>query len=153
MEKVKTVAAIKDGTVIDHIPSGQALKILQLLRLSHSQCKITVGLRLKSLSMNFKDLIKIENRFLNEKEIYDVAVFTPDATINIIQNYKVSSKIKAKLAPQIENILICPNARCITNSESIDTLFFIEEFHKNIYLRCFFCEKKFQRDEVREYRL
>ena len=31
---MRRVTAIKNGTVIDHIPSGQALKVLELLNLS-----------------------------------------------------------------------------------------------------------------------
>ena len=31
---MRRVTAIKNGTVIDHIPSGQALKVLELLSLS-----------------------------------------------------------------------------------------------------------------------
>jgi aspartate carbamoyltransferase regulatory subunit len=153
MGKKFSVAAIKEGTVIDHIPAGQALKIIHLLRITQQNYKLTLGLHLNSPSMEYKDIIKIENRFLSEKEAQDIAVFAPNATINIIENYHVSSKITAQLPKVICNILLCPNPRCITQNEPIDTLFSVEEFKQKIFLRCCFCEKNFERDEIKGYRL
>jgi aspartate carbamoyltransferase regulatory subunit len=152
-EKTVSVAAIKDGTVIDHIPSGQALKIIYLLQLSEQKFKVTLGLHLSSSSMSHKDILKIEDRFLTEKETHDIAVFAPTATINIIKNYKVSSKIQAKLPKTVKKILICPNLCCITRQETVDTLFSVEEFKQKVQLHCFFCEKIFERDEIKEYRV
>lgn len=153
MGKTVSVAAIKDGTVIDHIPAGQALKILYLLQLSEQHVKVTVGLYLSSSSMGHKAIIKIEDRFLSEKESHDIAVFAPNATINIIKNYKVASKITAKLPTTVKRILICPNPRCITKQEDVETLFMIEEFKHKVHLRCFYCEKCFERDEIKDYRV
>lgn len=152
MEKTLSVSAIKDGTVIDHIAQGSALIIIHLLKLSNLQNCSTVGLNLSSRSMGHKDLIKIENRFLTEKEAHDIAVFAPLATISIIRNYKVEKKMKASLPDVIENILLCPNPCCITRKEPANTLFFIEEFKQKIFLRCGFCEKLFERSEVRDYK-
>jgi|SRR5579862_185348 len=151
MGKTVSVAAIKDGTVIDHIPSGQALKIIYLLQLSEQRFEVTLGLHLSSSTMGHKDIIKIKGRFLTEKEAHDVAVFAPNATINIIKNYAVSSKIQAKLPQTVKRILLCPNPRCITKQESVDTLFTVDEFKQKIHLRCYFCEKIFERDEIKEY--
>ena len=151
MGKTVSVAAIKDGTVIDHIPMGQALKIIELLQLTKQHFKVTLGLHLNSSSMKYKDIIKIEDRFLTEKEAHDVAVFAPNATINIIKNYKVSSKISAHLPKKIQKVLICPNPRCITRNEWVDSLFLVEEFKQKIYLRCNYCEKNFERDEIEDY--
>lgn len=150
--KTLSVAAIKDGTVIDHIPAGIAFIILQLLKLSSGKHRISLGLDFTSSSMGHKDLIKIENWALTEKEAHDIAVFAPQATINIIKNYKVSSKIAAKLPSAVSRILICPNPRCITNSEAIDTLFHVEEHKQQVLLRCDFCEKIFERSEIKDYK-
>jgi len=153
MGKTVSVAAIKNGTVIDHIPAGQALKIIYLLQLREQRCKVTLGLHLNSSSMSYKDIIKIEDRFLTEKEAHDVAVFAPNATINIIKNYKVSSKIKAQLPKTIKKILVCPNPRCITEQEPLETLFMVEEFKHKVHLQCYYCEKIFERDEIKDYRV
>ncbi len=150
MSKTLSVAAIKEGTVIDHIPAGYALIILQLLKLSQGKYRISLGLNFTSSSIGLKDLIKIENRALTEKEAHDIAVFAPQATINIIKNYQVASKILAKLPDAVARILVCPNPRCITNHEIVDTLFHVEE-HKQVRLRCHFCEKTFERNEIKGY--
>lgn len=148
MEQKLSVAAIKNGTVIDHIPTHQALKIVELLNLAAENNQVTVGLRLPSKRLGFKDLIKVENRFLSEKESHDIAVFAPDATISIIRNFSVEKKMKAHLPKVIEKILICPNRRCITHAEPIDTAFFVEEHKYKIFLTCKYCEKVFERDQT-----
>lgn len=152
MVKTLSVAAIKDGTVIDHIPTGAAIIILQLLQVLTKHHRISLGLNLSSTSMGFKDLIKIENRFLTEKEAHDIAVFAPKSTISIIKNYQLISKIKAQLPLIVERILVCPNERCITNSESTPTLFHVEEHKSEVHLKCHFCEQIFERSEIKDYR-
>jgi aspartate carbamoyltransferase regulatory subunit len=152
MPKTLSVAAIKDGTVIDHIPAGIAIIILQLLKLFPGKHRVSLGLNFNSTSIGFKDLIKIENRHLTEKEAQDIAVFAPKATINTIKNYKLINKISARLPERVERILVCPNVRCITNCECVDTLFLVEEHKNQVLLRCHFCEKIFEREEIKGYR-
>jgi aspartate carbamoyltransferase regulatory subunit len=152
MPKTRSVAAIKEGTVIDHIPPGQAFILLQLLKLFLGKNLVSLGLNLSSTSLGLKDLIKIENRYLTEKETHDIAVFAPKATISIIKNYQVTKKITATLPPKIERILVCPNPRCITNCEKTSTLFLVESHQQKIFVRCHFCEKSFNRDEIKDYR-
>lgn len=148
--KTLSVAAIKNGTVIDHIPAGCALKIVLLLRLPETPCKVTLGLHFDSAS-GLKDFIKIEDRYLTEKEAHDIAVFAPNATINIIKNYKVVEKTRAKLPSAVHNLLVCPNPRCITHKECVSTLFHVEESGQKVSLRCHFCERLFQRDALKDY--
>lgn len=151
MEKTLPVSAIKEGTVIDHISAGQALTIIRLLKLRESRNTVSVGLNLTSKRLGYKDLIKVANRFLTEKEAHDIAVFAPSATISIIRNFQVEKKIGATLPKIIQKILICPNARCITRAEQMETLFFVEEYKDEVHLRCKYCEKSFSRDEITEY--
>jgi aspartate carbamoyltransferase regulatory subunit len=148
--KTLSVTAIKNGTVVDHIPAGSALKIVLLLRLQESPCKVTLGLHFDSAS-GIKDFLKIEDRFLSEKEAHDIAVFAPQATINIIKNYKVVEKARVKLPNAVHNILVCPNPRCITHKETVCTLFHVEESGQKVSLRCHYCERHFQRDALKDY--
>lgn len=149
MKKTLSVAAIKEGTVIDHITEGQALRIIRLLQLSEHNLPISIGLNLPSKTMGTKDMIKIENRFLTEKESHDIAVFAPKATISIIRNYKVEKKIQAHLPEIIQGILVCPNSHCITHVEPMLSAFFVEEFKAKIHLRCKYCERFFERDDFK----
>jgi len=151
MSKTLSVAAIKNGTVIDHIPEGFALVITRLLRADLYMNQITIGLKLKSKKLGRKDLIKIEGRTLTDKECQDIAIFASAATINLIKDFQIEKKIKARLPDIIEKILICPNTRCITKVEPVSTLFFVEKLKQEVLLTCKYCEKTFDRDEIEEY--
>lgn len=148
-EKTLSVSAIKEGTVIDHIQAGQSLKIIRLLRLAEEN-RVTVGLNLKSRTKGLKDIIKIENVFLTEHQAAQIAIFSPAATVNVIENYAVSKKFRVQLPEAIAAVLSCPNPRCITNIEKIPTLFTLEENNSHVILRCKYCEKLFSRDDMKE---
>lgn len=150
MTKTLSVSAIKNGTVIDHIRAGQALRIVRLLSLlENNNNKITLGLNLTSKLIGKKDLIKIENRVLTNDEANEIVIFAPEATINIIKDFEVTQKINTHLPESITNVFICPNLACITHNEPIESLFHIEEQGKHIKLTCHYCEKIFDRDLVK----
>lgn len=149
MTKTLSVSAIKNGTVIDHIRAGQALRIVRLLGLLENKNKVTLGLNLPSKLIGKKDLIKIENRVLTNNEANEVVVFAPEATINIIQEFEVLEKINTHFPKSIKNVFLCPNPACITHHEPVESLFTIEEQGKQVKLSCHFCEKTFDRDRVR----
>lgn len=152
MTKTLSVSAIKNGTVIDHIPAGQALKILHLLNIVALKNRVTLGLNLSSKSLGLKDLIKIENRNLTETEANEITVFAPKATINIIEDFEIVKKITTRLPDNIIGVFTCPNPDCITQTESIKTYFHLEEYGKQIKLTCKYCEKQFERDQMVEMR-
>jgi aspartate carbamoyltransferase regulatory subunit len=145
VEKTLVVSAIAEGTVIDHIKQGQALRIISMLKIQKNH-QVTIGLNLISQTMQRKDLIKIENHFLSEKEAQEIALFAPDATINIICHYSVEKKIKAHLPQRAEGLLACPNPRCI--SRLYTSSFAVEEVRKEVYLHCKYCEKAFKREDL-----
>lgn len=151
MTKTLSVSAIKNGTVIDHIPAGQALKIIRLLKITNNKHKATLGLNLTSKSLGLKDLIKIEGRFLKEHEANEITIFAPEATINIIENFEVIKKITTCLPETITNFLVCPNTQCITHTEPVSNCFFTEEYRKTVKLQCKYCEKQFDLDHITEY--
>ena len=86
------VEAIKRGTVIDHIPAQIGFKLLSLFKLTETDQRITIGLNLPSGEMGRKDLIKIENTFLSEDQVDQLALYAPQATVNRIDNYEVVGK-------------------------------------------------------------
>ena len=149
MIKTRSVSAIDNGIVIDHIPAGQALKIMRLLHVINSKQRVTLGLNLRSTSLKLKDLIKIENRLLNSREIEHIAILAPGATISRIENFKVSEKINCELPKTIRDILVCPNHNCINHIES-KGYFKLEGSPNQLKLYCFYCEKPFERDQVEE---
>lgn len=142
-----SVSAIKNGTVIDHILTGQALRIIKLLSLEHNKTPITIGMELPSGRMGAKDLIKIENRVLSIDEANEVVVFAPLATINIIENFQVVNKLNTHLPSFMKRVFICPNINCVSLKEPIDSHFYIQQ-GKQITLTCHYCRHSFNRDHV-----
>lgn len=150
MTKTLSVSAIKNGTVIDHIRAGQALRIVRLLGLlENNKNQVTLGLNLRSKLIGKKDLIKIENRVLTNEEANEIVIFAPEATINIIKDFDVIQKINTHLPNIIANVFICPNPVCVTHNEPVESVFHIEEQGKQIKLTCHYCEKIFDRDQVK----
>lgn len=148
------VSAIKNGTVIDHIASGSAIKILRLLDLASHKKLVTLGLNLKSRRSKFKDLIKVEDRELTPEEANRVALFSPEATINIIKNYQVIKKMKTEMPATIGKLFVCPNPKCISNNDPMDSLFAVKHNgDKEVKLKCHYCEKIFHRDDIKEYKI
>lgn len=150
MNETLPVSAIKNGTVIDHVTAGQALRIIKLLGLENSKNTITIGLNLPSKRLTKKDLIKIENRVLTEDEANEIVVFAPDATINVIEKFNVVKKISTHLPKLMRKVFVCPNIGCVTRTEPVESCFYIKENKKQIILTCYFCEKEFDRDIVKE---
>src|SRR5579862_224662 len=149
MNKTLPVSAIKNGTVIDHIRPGQAPRIMHLLNVTQSHNKVTIGLNLPSKLLKLKDLLKIENRVLTNNEANEVVIFAPEATINIIKDFEVIQKITTHIPETIAGVFICPNSACITHCEFIYSFFYIEDHGKQTKLICHYCEKAFDRDQVK----
>jgi aspartate carbamoyltransferase regulatory subunit len=143
------VSAIRNGTVIDHIAKGSALKIIELLGLNQHEKQVYLGLNLASGTQYEKDLIKIEDWELSEDEANQVAIFAPNATVNIISEYEVAKKFKITLPDTISGIVKCPNNRCITNHETVSSFFLVKK-HKNLVsLGCHYCRKTYKLNELK----
>ncbi len=150
-KQTRSVAAIKNGTVLDHIPAGTSLRILSLLNLEIHPKVVTVGLNLPSKRMSRKDLIKFEDRQITHEEQNRIAILAPLATVVLIRNYKVIEKIKLTVPDSISALLVCPNAICITNAERMDSLFSVSQGGHIIHLTCVYCERTFQHQDIKQY--
>ena len=63
------VAALENGTVIDHIPSAKIFEVINLLNLEKIRTSVTVGFNLKSKKMGHKSIIKIADKFFTDEEL------------------------------------------------------------------------------------
>ena len=85
------VTPIKNGTVIDHIPAGMALKVLRILGIGDAvSSTVTVAMHVPSRLMGWKDIVKVEDRELAAREIDKIALVAPTASVNVIRNYNVA---------------------------------------------------------------
>lgn len=148
---IRHVSAIKDGTVIDHIPVEQGLRILALLRLAVHPKVATVGMNLFSKRLKRKDIIKLEDRLITSQEEDRIAILAPGATLVRIQNYQVVSKKILTLPSVITSLIVCPNHNCITNHEPMETRFHIHRAGKSVRIECVYCERMFIASDVKEY--
>ncbi len=146
MSTTLSVAAIQKGTVIDHIPAGQGMRIVRLLKLDSRRHQVTLGLNLPSKTMGYKDLIKVEGREITESEAQQIAIFAPKATLNIIRAFELTKKFTVSLPKKVEKILRCPNERCITNHEHAVTRFSVQKPARGVQLTCYYCQKSFAHD-------
>ena len=144
------VEAIKNGTVIDHIPANVGFKVLKLFKMHKTNQRVTVGLNLPSSALGGKDLIKIENIFISEEQASQLALYAPQATVNQIENYEVVKKLTLTLPEQINAVFKCPNTNCISHGEPVDSSFKVITKKEDIQLKCKYCEKVFSREIVTE---
>lgn len=142
------VEAIKCGTVIDHIPAQIGFKLLSLFKLTETDQRITIGLNLPSNELGRKDIIKIENTFLTEQQVNQLAVYAPKATVNRIDDYEVVKKLMPTLPERIEDVLHCPNSNCISRSEPVASSFAVKQRQGDVHLQCKYCEKEFEHHVV-----
>lgn len=138
--KILEVSAIKDGTVIDHIPANSLFKVISILRIEENEGMITFGTNLESKKLGKKAIIKLSDVFFKDKDINRIALIAADAKLNIIKDYKVIEKKVVELPDEIQGIAKCVNPLCITNHEKIPTKFYVTD-KKDITLRCIYCEK------------
>lgn len=118
-KKSLMVRPIKEGTVIDHIPSGKGIKIAEMLNLFSQDSVVIIGQNLESTKYGRKDLIKVENRFLKSDEYNKISLIAPNATINIIKDYEIQEKRKVSVPDFLEDVAVCINANCISNKEPV----------------------------------
>lgn len=146
------VRRIKDGTVIDHIDGGKGLKVLEALGIDGKDGNvITIALNVPSGKFNKKDIIKVENRYLQDYDTNKLAVISPTATINIIKDYKLVEKRRVALPNKIEKIFRCSNPECITNSqEHIESVMEVIDKSGRV-LRCKYCTRILDVNQLKYY--
>jgi len=146
------VRRIKDGTVIDHIDQGKGLRVLEALDLDGSEGNvITVALNVPSGKSKKKDMIKVENKYLENDDTNKLAVIAPNSTVNIIKNYKLVEKRRVSLPNEIERIFRCSNPDCVTNSpEHIESTMDVVD-KLGLVLKCRYCSRILDVNKLKYY--
>lgn len=136
------VSKIHNGTVIDHVRSGQALNVLAVLGIDGSEGEeISIGMNVPSDRFARKDIIKVEDRELSQDEVDVLTLIAPDATINIVREYEVVEKSRVDRPDSVEGVLSCSNSGCITTGdEPVTSKFDVLEDA----VRCSYCETIFR---------
>lgn len=141
------VAALENGTAIDHIPPDRLFKVASLLGLESMNNTITIGNNFKSNKMGSKGVIKISDKFFQEDVINRIALIAPNVILNIIRDFEVVEKKAVTLPDEITGLVKCNNPKCITNNEPMATHFDVIDKERGT-IRCRYCERKINKEDI-----
>ena len=137
------IDSIKNGLVIDHIRSGGAMRIYDLLGLGSLDCTVAIIKNAQSGKMGRKDIIKIDT--VTDIDLDVLGYVDPGITVNVIRGGELVEKKNLTLPERLENVLRCKNPRCITSVEpGLKQVFFLSDRERKTY-RCLYCEAKAER--------
>ena len=97
------VTSIQNGIIIDHVPAGTALKVLEYLKIDPSKTKLALIMNTDSHMYGTKDIIKIVE------------------------------KKKPTLPEHVVNIIKCVNPRCVTTTEPAVQMFHLVHSDRQEY--------------------
>lgn len=146
-KKELAVAALENGTVIDHIPSDSLFKVVDLLGIQSIENNVTIGNNLDSKKYGKKGIIKVADITFPESILNRIAIIAPNAVINIIKDYEVVEKHPVSLPDNIYGIVKCSNPKCITNNEPMRTHFHVLD-RENMVIKCHYCERTETKDKI-----
>ena len=138
------VGRIKEGTVLDHLQKGSALRVLEALGITPEAGNIvTIAMNVPSSKLGKKDILKVENKLLTADETNRIALISPNATINLIKDYTVKEKRRVQLPESLVNVFKCPNPTCVTNAREpiIPEMVIIRQEPPT--LQCKYCRRLF----------
>ncbi len=140
---MRRVTAIKNGTVIDHIPAGKSLSVLKMLGIGGDMSNpVSLVMNVPSQKMGGKDIIKVEDRELTQNELDRLALVAPDASVAIIRAYLVAEKLEINLTDEVVNVARCTFSNCITvNPREPLPHRLIVVNREPLQLRCRYCGK------------
>lgn len=147
-KKELQVAAIENGTVIDHIPAERTYQVARLLELEELGLPVTIGFNLPSRKLERKGIIKITDKFFTDEEISRLSVIAPKVVLNIIKDYEVVEKKTVETPDELHGIIKCNNPKCITNNEPMHTYFTVVDKLRGI-VKCHYCDKEQEMNMVK----
>ena len=149
-KKERLVAAIENGTVIDHIPAEKTFQVVNLLELQNLSTPVTIGYNFSSSKVGCKGIIKVSDKFFTDDEISRLSVVAPNIILNIIRDYEVVEKKQVITPDELCGIVKCNNPKCITNNEPVSTIFNVVDKEAGT-LKCHYCDKEQQMENVELY--
>ena len=134
------VTSIQNGIIIDHVPAGTALKVLEYLKIDPSKTKLALIMNTDSHMYGTKDIIKIEDE--TEAVNLDVlGLVARTATVGGVRGGKSVDKTPPTLPEHVVNIIKCVNPRCVTTTEPAVQMFHLVHSDRAEY-RCDYCDEE-----------
>lgn len=146
-KKELAVAALRNGTVIDHIPTEALFRVVRILGIEEMSTSVTIGYNLESHRFGRKGIIKVADVEFAEDVLNRIAIVAPTAMVNIIRDYEVVEKRPVTLPDELTGIVRCTNPKCITNNEPMRTYFNVID-KDNVTLKCRYCERMIEKEDI-----
>lgn len=140
-KRERLVAAIENGTVIDHIPADKTYQVASLLCLHELSEPVTIGANYPSKKVGKKGIIKASDKYFTDEEISRLSVIAPKVVLSIIRDYEVVEKKTVETPDELHGIVKCNNPKCITNNEPMSTFFRVVDKEHGV-VRCHYCDKE-----------
>ena len=125
--------SIKKGIVIDNIPQNKSFEVCKILGIPRGEeVFIEVGVLDEDLQIDSssgiaqkgskdskaiikkKDIIRIKDADIKEKELNKIAIVAPYAEVAYIDHFKVSHTSKIRLPKILEGVVKCNNHNCVS---------------------------------------
>ena len=132
------VGKIRNGIVIDHIAPGKSTEILRLLNPS-PDTRLVLARSVPSTRFGTKDLLKIEGEFLTSIQIDMIALISPRATVNLIEEGKVKDKHEVKAPSKLVHLLDCENPKCTSKGQLSSFTVTVADPIEHSYFDCEAC--------------
>lgn len=133
------VKGIQNGIVLDHIASGNGLKVFDKLQLAKVESPVVLLMNVESNLLGRKDIIKIENTF--DVDLTILGLIDANISVCIIKDGRVVEKKKVVLPKEIKGLITCKNPRCITNHDDYINPLFKLVSEKPLEYMCSYCEE------------
>ena len=134
------VTSVQNGIIIDHVPAGTALKVLDYLHIDPSKTRLALIMNADSPTYGTKDIIKIEDALDVNLEV--LGLVARQATVGVVRDGKIIEKRSPQLPEHIVDVLTCKNPRCVTTTErGIKQRFHLTHSERQEY-RCDYCDEE-----------
>ena len=141
------VAALRNGTVIDHIPPQALFQCVKILGIELLDKQLTIGNNLHSSKHGAKGIIKVADTEFPPEVLSRIAIIAPSAVINTIRDYEVVKKEPVSLPDEITGLVVCDNPKCVSRNQPIPSRFEVID-RENVALRCHYCEHELRGDAI-----
>lgn len=134
------VTSLTEGIIIDHVPAGTALKVLQLLHIDPAHTTLALIMNTSSKRYGSKDIIKIEGN--QQIDLAVLGLVASTATVDIVQGGMIVEKLNPTLPTHVTDVITCVNPRCVTTIErGLSQRFHLVNELTHEY-RCDYCDEE-----------
>jgi aspartate carbamoyltransferase regulatory subunit len=110
---------------------------------------VSLVMNVPSDKLGRKDVLKIEDRELNQEQLDRLALIAPAASIAIIRNHALAEKLRVELADDMVNVARCSFSNCITKNAREPLPQRLSVISQDpLEVRCYYCGRGQDLEEV-----